>query len=77
MIDKFDTEISIDRFNFSIDKVKNSEDFNESITLLRQCDDYIDYIEHLIKCMKQERHDLTQDVYNKFKNKGYVKSIKY
>jgi hypothetical protein len=30
-----------------------------------------------VRQMKQEEHDLTQDIYNKFKNKGYSHNIKF
>jgi uncharacterized protein (UPF0335 family) len=34
-------------------------------------------LERGLKELKQVEHDLTQDVYNKFKNKGFVKAIKF
>lgn len=75
MIDKFAVEISVDRFNAALDKVKESEDFDECITLLNESRKNIERLETVVKMMKQEEHDLTQDVYNKFKDKGYVKTI--
>lgn len=75
MIDKFAVEISVDRFNTALDKVKESGDFDECITLLNESRKNIERLETVVKMMKQEEHDLTQDVYNKFKDKGYVKTI--
>ena len=77
MIDKFAVEISVDRFNAALDKVKESEDFDECITLLNESRKNIERLETVVKMMKQEEHDLTQDVYNRFKNKGFVKTIKF
>jgi len=77
MIDKFAVEISVDRFNAALDKVKESEDFDECITLLNESRKNIERLETVVKMMKQEEHDLTQDVYNKFKDKGYVSTIKF
>ena len=75
MIDKFAVEISVDRFNAALDNVKESGDFDECITLLNESRKNIERLETVVKMMKQEEHDLTQDVYNKFKDKGYVKTI--
>jgi archaellum component FlaC len=77
MIDKFAVEISVDRFNAALDKVKESGDFDECITLLNESRKNIERLETVVKMMKQEEHDLTQDVYNKFKDKGYVSTIKF
>jgi archaellum component FlaC len=77
MIDKFAVEISVDRFNAALDKVKESEDFDECITLLNESRKNIERLETVVKMMKQEEHDLTQDVYNRFKDKEFVKTIKF
>ena len=72
----------IDNFNMRLDVVKNEinkddGNFDISITNLRQSREYIDALQHVVNKMKQEEHDLTQDVYNKFKDKGYVSTIKF
>ena len=73
MIDKFAVEISVDRFNAALDNVKESGDFDECITLLNESRKNIERLETVVKMMKQEEHDLTQDVYNKFKKKVYLR----
>jgi len=75
-------ETVIDNFNMSLDMVKNEINkddgsFDFSITNLRQSREYIEALQHIVNQMKQEEHDLTQDVYNKFKDKGYVSTIKF
>lgn len=72
----------IDNFNMRLDMVKNEinkddGNFDLSIANLRQSMEYIDALQHVVNQMKQEEHDLTQDVYNKFKDKGYVSTIKF
>ena len=78
MIDKFLTELATDRFNAMIDAAKEAKSFEEAISLLnensRKC---IIALENVVRQMKQEEHDLMQDIHNKFKNKGYVKKIKF
>ena len=82
MIDKEFVQKCVDNFNMRIDMSKNEvgkEDgsFVFSIANLRQSRECIEALEHVIRQMKQEEHDLTQDVYNKFKNKGYSHNIKF
>ena len=82
MIDKECVQKCVDNFNMRIDMSKNEvgkEDgsFNFSIANLRQSRECIDALEHIVRQMKQEEHDLTQYVYNKFKNKGYSHNIKF
>jgi sulfatase maturation enzyme AslB (radical SAM superfamily) len=75
-------ETVIDNFNMRLDTTKEEvrkEDgsFENAIENLRNSRAYIDALQHIVNQMKQEEHDLTQDVYNKFKNKGYVSTIKF
>jgi len=77
MIDKIAVDIIVERFNAALDKVKESKDFNESISALKSSRECIERLEVITKMMKQEEHDLTQEVYNKFKDKGYVSTIKF
>ena len=58
-----------------VNKTDGSFDF--SITNLHLSRECIDALQHIVNQMKQEEHDLTQDVYNKFKDKGYVSTIKF
>ena len=72
----------IDNFNMRLDVVKNEINkddgsFDFSIINLRQSRECIDALQHIVNQMKQEEHDLTQDVYNRFKDKGYVSTIKF
>jgi hypothetical protein len=67
----------VEDFNSMIEKTKNSSDFNEAIESLNGVEPLIETLQHTVNEMKQVRHDLTQDVYNKFKNKNYVKRIKF
>ena len=82
MIDREYVQTAIDNFNMRLDTVKNEINkddgsFDLSITNLRQSRECIDALQHIVNQMKQEEHDLTQDVYNRFKNKGYVHTIKF
>ena len=82
MIDKNLAETAIDNFNMRLDMAKNEiekEDgsFNFSVASLMNSRYCIEALEKIITQMKQEEHDLTQDVYNRFKDKGYVKTIKF
>lgn len=75
-------ETVIDNFNMCLDTTKEEvrkEDgsFENAIENLNTSRVYIDALQHIVNQMKQEEHDLTQDVYNKFKNKGYVSTIKF
>ena len=73
------------KFNEYIEDVRNilngddnsDESFNGAIARLNMARDEIKSLEKAIKELKQEEHDLTQDVYNKFKDKGYVSTIKF
>lgn len=77
MIDKFISEKSIDLFNKAIIDANNAENFEEGIAHLNSCYEHIANLENLARQMKQEAHDLTQDVYNRFKDKGYVHTINF
>ena len=82
MIDKEYVQSAIDGFNMRLEMTKNEVDkadgsFDFSIANLRQSRECIDALQHVVNQMKQEEHDLTQDVYNKFKGKGYVHTIKF
>ena len=61
------------------DEVNKGDDgsFYLSIANLKKSRSCIAAIENAVNEMKQEEHDLTQDVYNKFKDKGYVKNISF
>ena len=82
MIDKNYVEECIEKFNMRLqltkDEINNDEgSFDFSITNLHLSRECIDALQHIVNQMKQEEHDLTQDVYNKFKNKGYSKRIRF
>lgn len=82
MIDREYVKACVDNFNMRLDTTKEEvrkEDgsFENAIENLRNSRVYIDALQHIVNQMKQEEHDLTQDVYNKFKNKGYVSTIKF
>ena len=82
MIDKNYVNECIDNFNMRIAVAKDEVDksngsFEHAIANLNHSRYCIDGLQHVISQMKQEEHDLTQDVYNKFKNKGYVSTIKF
>ena len=72
----------VENFNKRLQTVKdevNKTDgsFDLSIENLKESRAYIDALQHVVNQMKQEEHDLTQDVYNRFKDKGYVHTIKF
>ena len=82
MIDKNYVETCVDNFNMRLQMTKNEVNndegsFDLSISNLRNSRECIDALQHIINQMKQEEHDLTQDVYNRFKDKGYVSTIKF
>lgn len=85
MIDEFYVEACVGNFNMRLDQVKtevqkNGEDngsFDYAVTNLRNASECISALENVVKQMKQESHDLLQDVHNKFKEKNYVKTIKF
>ena len=82
MIDKNYVNECIDNFNMRIAIAKDEVDkdggsFEHAIANLNYSRECIDALQHVISQMKQEEHDLIQDVYNKFKDKGYVSTIKF
>ena len=82
MIDKKYVEGCVDNFNMRLDMVNNeigkdNGDFDFSITSLRQSRECIEALQNIVNQMRQEEHNLTQDVYNRFKDKGFVKTIKF
>ena len=82
MIDKTLVETAIDNFNMRLDMTreevrKTDGSFDFSIANLANSRQCIEALEKIVSQMKQEEHDLTQDVYNRFKDKGYVKTIKF
>lgn len=82
MINKDFVNTCVDNFNMRLDIVKNevckdNGSFDHAIANLRHSSECIDALEHVVRQMKQEEHDLTQDVYNKFKNKGFVSTIRF
>jgi hypothetical protein len=60
-------------------KVVESDDngFDKAISGLNMAREQLKALEKGIKELKQVEHDLTQDVYNKFKDSGYSKRIKF
>ena len=82
MIDKKYVEGCIDNFNIHLDIVNNeigkdNGDFDFSVIHLKQSRESIEELQKVVNQMRQEEHDLTQDVYNRFKDKGFVKTIKF
>ena len=82
MIDKKYVEGCIDNFNIHLDIVNNeigkdNGDFDFSVIHLKQSRESIEELQNVVNQMRQEEHDLTQDVYNRFKDKGFVKTIKF
>jgi hypothetical protein len=82
MIDKKYVEGCIDNFNMHLDIVNNeigkdNGDFDFSIIHLKQSRESIEGLQNVVNPMRQEEHDLTQNVYNRFKDKGFVKTIKF
>lgn len=82
MIDRKYVEACIEKFNMRLQWTKNEVNndegsFDLSITNLKQSRECVDALQHIVNQMKQEEHDLTQDVYNRFKDKGYVSTIKF
>ncbi len=85
MIDKKYVDACIGNFNMRLEKTReevrrDGEDkssFDYAIANLRNSRECIDALQGIVSQMKQEEHDLTQDVYNKFKDKGYVSTIKF
>ena len=82
MIDKSLVETAIDNFNMRLDMTKEEVrktdgSFDFSIANLANSRHCIEALEKIVSQMKQEEHDLTQDVYNRFKDKGFVKTIKF
>lgn len=73
---------SVDKFNALISTVNEQLEnkdgsFDTAIACLNSTRGVINAVENVVKQMKQEAHDVTQDIYNKFKNKGYSKTIKF
>ena len=85
MIDKKYVDACIGNFNMRIEQTKeevrrDGEDkgsFDYAIANLRNSRECIDALQGIVNQMKQEEHDLTQDVYNKFKEKGYKSTIRF
>jgi len=85
MIDEFYVEACVGNFNMRLEQVntevkRNGEDngsFDYAIASLRNASECISALENVVKQMKQESHDLFQDVHNKFKGTNYVKTIKF
>ena len=85
MIDKKYVDACIGNFNMRLEQTKeevrsDGEDkgtFDYAIANLRNSRECIDALQGIVNQMKQEEHDLTQDVYNKFKEKGYKSTIRF
>ncbi len=69
--------VCAERFGQLISEAADTDTFDGAIYKLNKAMDYIAKVEQAVREMKQVEHDLTQDVYNKFKNKGFVKTIKF
>lgn len=82
MLDKSFIEKIIVNFNIRMELANRAlkeeggtfENAIANLNLSREC---IDGLQHVVNQMKQEEHDLTQDVYNKFKDKNYSHNIKF
>lgn len=81
MIDKELVNRCVGNFNIRMELVKRQVNengtFDDAVSNLLMSNECIDALEDIVKQMKQERHNITQDVYNKFKGKNYVKTIKF
>ncbi len=80
MIDKKYVESIIDNFNMYLDSVKDNikdGNFDTSISNLNESMGCIAALQEIVRQMKQNNHDLLNDVYNKFKSANYVKTIKF
>ena len=85
MIDKKYVDACIGNFNMRLEQTKeevrrDGEDkgsFDYAIANLRNSRECIDALQGIVNQMKQEEHDLTQDEYNKFKEKGYKSTIRF
>ena len=85
MIDKKYVDACIGNFNMRLEQTKeevrrDGEDkgsFDYAIANLRNSRECIAALQGIVNQMKQEEHDLTQDVYNKFKEKGYKSTIRF
>ena len=81
MIDEKIAKACADNFNMHLNTVKEeirkSGSFEQAIKSLGNSRKCIDVLQHIVNQMKQEEHDLTQDVYNKFKEKGYKSTIRF
>ena len=69
--------VCAERFGQLINEAADTDTLEGAIYKLNKARDYIAKVEQTVREMKQVEHDLTQDVYNKFKNKGFVKTIKF
>ena len=68
----------VESFASTIEKASTVDNFDDAIGLLCACrDKHINEMEDVVREMKQVTHDLTQDIYNKFKDKNFVKTIKF
>jgi hypothetical protein len=81
MIDKELVSTCVGNFNIRMElakrQVNENGTFDNAVSNLLMSNECIDALEDIVKQMKQERHNITQDVYNKFKGKNYVKTIKF
>jgi len=78
MVDSKCTEILVTDFNVALIKAERSENLKDAVKELWAARECIGMLESVIKKMKQEELDLTQDIYNRLKpgEKPYVKVIK-
>lgn len=66
-----------ERFGELVNEAADTDTLEGAVYKLNKARDYISKVEGCVKVMKQVEHDLTQDVYNKFENKGYSKRIRF
>jgi uncharacterized protein (UPF0335 family) len=69
--------VCAERFGQLINEAADTDTIEGAIYKLNKARDYITKVEQTVREMKQVEHDLTQDVFNKFKNSGFVKTIKF
>ena len=75
--DILNATLSLDRFEERMRYARENDSFDTAIYHLKYAEIEIKFLEEIIAKMKQEQHDLLNDVYNKFKNMGLVKTIKF
>lgn len=75
--DILNAALSLDRFKERMRHASENDSFDTATYYLKCAEIEIKFLEEIIAKMKQEQHDLLNDVYNKFKSANYVKTIKF